>query len=225
MNRYDSNGLRSARDERDTAPGTIAIHKIRILWSTDDDEQHKSEILLIMDRAMGLLFAQAYKRIRLGEVERCMSWFEQIYGTNIPSMHFVMALDPVDKVSRSTVLHYSRARDISSLPGSSRDDLVGERGSSFKVCADEDTPAQESRALIPGTFKNLEAINLVLSRLINKIHFTQRKYSDKKVRGRELSLIEKMQEHYHLARGELIFTDDMREKIKFPLEKKKPIPS
>lgn len=198
MQRYASGKLISARDEKDAKPGTVAIHKIRITWSTAEGEQHKSEIILLMERATGLLYARAYNIVGLGEAKNCMSRIEQMYGYDILSMNFVMSrrdwFDPND-ASYSSVLNSPRSkRDRSLLVNRTKLDLVDEIAFDFPLCADDDTPYQTRRALIPGTFKCLDALNRSLSRLVNKINLTPRHYFHKGSR-RELAPINNLMKY------------------------------
>jgi hypothetical protein len=218
IKRYASGSLLSACDDKISGSGKVGIHKIQILWSTSDGKSEKSEVVLLMERTTGLLYARAYKRVRLGEVKKCMSRFEKMYGYDILSMHFVTAsdfrVDAADVISRSTVLNYLRSKkDSSFLRDSAKDELIDERGGEFQVRADADTPYQARRAIIPGTFKNLEAVNRALSRLVNKINLTPRHYYDKGSR-KGLTPLSNLIEYNHSEHGKLVFVTNLTNQIK-----------
>ncbi len=220
IQRYASGALQAAYDENDAEPGKVAIHKIRFLWSSGDGKKQKGEAILLMERATGLLYASAYKRLRLNDIRICMSRLEQMYGNDILSMNFVMALDhridPDDVVSRSTVLHSPRSKsDCSLLADGAADELEDEIAFDFPLYAEDDTPYQARRALIPGTFKNIEAINRALSRLVNKINLTPRYYLHKQSRI-ELNPIKKLIIEYNPKQGKLVFISDWVKQIKLP---------
>lgn len=141
-----------------------------------------------------------------------------MYGYDILSMHFVtdsdFRVDAADVVSRSTALNYPRSKkDSSFLRDSAKDELVDERGPAFQLRADDDTPYQARRAIIPGTFKNLEAVNRALSRLLNKVNLTPRHYYDKGSR-RDLSPLKNLIEYNHLEHGKLVFVMNVTNQIK-----------
>jgi len=221
IKRYASGALVSASDTVDAAPGSFAIHKIRVKWASGGGEEKEGEIILLMDRGTGLLFAQAYHRVRENEAKICMARIEQMFGHDILAMNFVMSWDdeemPNDRYSTSTVLNSPRAKKAPSLLANTARLILEEMMEfDFPLQADGGSPAQQTRAVIPGKFDGLDDLNEALNRLVNKINLTERHYYQNRIK-KELTPKNLLAE-YSYSKGKMFFGDALAKQLKLPRE-------
>jgi hypothetical protein len=207
LKRYAWGKLLKSYDKGEPPPGAIAIHRILIRWTDKKNTAEDREVLLLMDRATGLSYAKSYKRVRMRDVTSCLDRFKSMYGNDIQSFHFVTQTKARDNLtddpSFTSVLNLERSKQDPKRPSNKSARLLMPKGNfNFSLYADKNTPSQEKRVTIPGTFANHHELNQTIAKYVNAINLTDRHYyyQDSRVEMMPLNKLIK----YHQSKGEKV---------------------
>jgi hypothetical protein len=215
LQRYVSGELLRAYDKTEPEPGSVAIHQIRIFWKDKNGTESKREVLLLMDRGTGLLYANSYQRVRKREVAIGVARFEYLFGDDIKSLHLVTATrhreNLSDDPSYTSVLNLGPIKvSGDQLTDDLKDVIEDELTFDFPVYTDQHTPFQERRVTIPGTYADQHELNRTITNLVNAINLTPRNYyRNSRV---EMTPFKKLIKH-HQRRGKSVSEKQTRQRI------------
>jgi|GEM_PF-5558014 len=219
LKRYASGALLNSFDRKIPAPGSAAIHQVRVQWQDGKSNSIKGDVILLQERASGLIYARAYHRIRERNIAVCIARFESMLGYDINALHFVTstAVKDVfsDKVSLTTAFKYKRSRqDRTKISDTSGSDLRHDLTFNISLLADDDTPHQYDRIAIPGSYQNRQALNRKIEDLLNQINLSDRHYCfrDSRVEMTPLKRLLKQ----HKSTGEQVTENEVTRQIKLP---------
>ena len=206
IKRYAWGMLLKAYDRKKPDEGTVAIHRIGIRWMDKSGKTESRYILLLMERATGLLYAKTYFRTRHREVRICQKRFEEMYGLPIKSFHFVTETKARDNIS--DIGSYTSI--IKKLEASKIDAINSQFN--FTVKADMTTPSQEQWVTIPGSFANHHELNQVIAEYVNTLNTHPRSYTyhDSKVEMTPLNKLIKL----YKDEGQIVSEKLTRQRIK-----------
>lgn len=218
LKNHPSGSLIGVSNGNKTLPGEVAVHRVLIEWNNGDDETDKGELLLLMERASGLIYAKAYSRVKKSNVAVCIARIEGMLAYDIKALHFIFSTKPKDSrtlESKSTALLLDRATKIANrVSDNSRDILDDELTFDFPLFADVDTPHQMSRIRLPVPFEDCSDLNNTIMSMVNEINTRQR---SREFRGKsiEITPLIKLQ-NAHKKRGNNISVQELETQIMLP---------
>jgi hypothetical protein len=165
-------------------PGTIAAHRVRVRWRYTDDTDVDGDILLLMDRYTGVLYAKAYTdRIKKPEFIGCLERLDRMLGSGITQINFATSINGKDENNNPklcTTLFNFRVFE-STEPGEPDTIDLGTMQNELttytsSIKADKPTHHQTHRLELPGKFNDKQDLNKMIETAVNLINLKDRHY-------------------------------------------------
>lgn len=183
-----------AHNRPEAKVGIVVVHSVFIEWK-EQDKRVKGDLLVLMDRSSGLLYAKAYSgRVGVRSVALCIGKMDQMIPFGIDGLQFIVRGDAglsdstkawkksiLGLVLNSPINPENEDEFVTVVKNKLQDEMTTSSNSAdeeldIEISHDDQLTYDQQRVMIPGEFSTKKSLNLYVAELVNKINTTVRGY-------------------------------------------------